>query len=93
VTEASVEFDMGQLAVIVAIIGQTSVLSVWLGRLSQRVQDIKEDIDEFRSGTVTSQSCQLMHGDLARRVEACELSLKGIERRKAQENSDARSSV
>lgn len=81
----AIEFDMGQLAVIVAIIGQTSVLSVWLGRLSQRVQDLKEDIDAFKTENVTQQNCTILHSDLVRRVEVCERSLQGIERRRVSE--------
>ena len=86
-------FDPGLIAVLIAIIGQTSVLSVWLGRLSQRVQDIKEDIDDSKQGNVAKDQCALISSSLSRRLDLCEESLKGLERRHSEGTTNARGSV
>lgn len=75
--------DLGQLSVLVAIIAQTGFVSTWLGRLAQRVQDIKEDMDEIKKDMVGSPVC-LMHrageerrmGMLEGRVEVLEMGLR-----------------
>jgi len=69
---ATTNLDLNALGIIVAIIAQTSILSVFLGRLSQRVQDMKEDLCDMKQTGVQASTCQLTHASLERRVAANE---------------------
>ena len=66
------ETIFAQLAVVVAIVAQTGIFASWLGRLSQRLQDVNEDVKMITASIVRREEYEAKHNNLERRVTQLE---------------------
>lgn len=66
------ELDWKAVATLVVILVQTSIVSVWLGRLSQRVDWIKETLEEVRREMMRTSTFDAYRSEDVRRMGSLE---------------------